>query len=307
MRWGLGLLAIAVWCLAAVLPARCEDQPVLMLDSGGHQAVIRSVTFTADGKYLVSAGEDKVVRVWDWQAGKTVRAIRGQVSLGPEGKIYCSALSPNGRWLAVAGFMAPSGFVGPERGWDIRLYDFATGELKALLKGHQNGVQALAFSLDSKLLISGGLEGVSLIWDLETQRPLHPPLRGHTAEIYGAAFTPDGLQAVTASNDNTLRLWRTADGSLVKIITGHADKVPALAVSSKDGTIASGDARGEVRLWDGTTGAALRSAPFARPGGLVGSLSFSPDGRLLLATCGISGCNYTQRVFEVASGRELKA
>ena len=54
---------------------RIQDQPVLMLDTGGHQAVIRSMTFTADGKYLVSAGEDKVVRVWDWRAGKTVRVI----------------------------------------------------------------------------------------------------------------------------------------------------------------------------------------------------------------------------------------
>src|SRR5262252_2869823 len=85
MRWGFGLLAAAVWCLAAVSPARCEDQPVLMLDSGGHQSLIRSVVFTADGKYLVSAAEDKVVRVWDWRAGNTLRTIRGQVSLGDEG------------------------------------------------------------------------------------------------------------------------------------------------------------------------------------------------------------------------------
>src|SRR6516162_3165872 len=136
MRWGLGLLAVAFWCLAPGSPARCEDQPVVMLDTGGHQSQVRSVTFTADGKYLVSAGEDKVVRVWDWRAGKTVRVIRGQASLGQEGKIYALALSLDGRWLAAGGFMAPSGYIGAEKGWDIRLYDLATGELKSLLKQH---------------------------------------------------------------------------------------------------------------------------------------------------------------------------
>src|SRR5215472_17215107 len=132
MRWGLGLLAAAVWCLAASSPARCEDQPVLMLDTGGHQSQVWSITFTPDGKYLVSAGEDKVIRVWDWRTGKTVRTIRGQVGPGSEGKVFAMALSPDGRWLAVGGW-----FPGTRDQSDaIRLYDFANGELKGLLKGH---------------------------------------------------------------------------------------------------------------------------------------------------------------------------
>jgi WD40 repeat protein len=306
MRWGLGLLAAAVWCLAAVSPARCEDQPVLMLDTGGHQAVIRGIAFTADGKYLVSAGEDKVVRVWDWRAAKTVRTFRGQVSLGDEGTIYAMALSPNGRWLAVGGWLAPHDRMAGESGWDIRLYDFATGELKALLKEHTSVVFGLAFSADSKLLISGAGDGVAIIWDIEKRQPLQPPLKGHTAEIYGVGFSPDGLRAVTSSYDKTLRLWSVADGRLINVMMGHGDKVAALAVLSKDGTIASGDASGEIRLWDGRTGDALSPAPFAGLGGWVGSLSFSPDGRLLLATCGFTGCNDTQKVFEVTSGKELE-
>jgi WD40 repeat protein len=307
MRWGFGLLAVVAWCLAATSPALCEDVPVLMPDTGGHQAVIRSLIFTADGKYLLSAGEDKVVRVWDWRAGKTVRSIRGQLSIGSEGKIFSMALSPDGHWLAVGGFFAPSGIMGPDRGWDIRLYDFATGELKALLKGHTNTIYALAFSPDSKLLISAGADHTAIIWNIEKRQPLHSPLQGHTGAIYGAGFTPDGLRAVTSSFDKTLQLWNVADGRLIKVMQGHNDQVSTLAVSPKDGTIASGDSGGEIRLWDGRTGDVLRSAPFARLGGYVGKLSFSPDGRLLLATCGFTGCKNTQKVFDVTSGKELKA
>jgi len=307
MRWGLVLLAVSAWCLAAVSSARCEDKTFLMLDTGGHQSFIRAVAFTPDGKYLVSAGEDKVVRVWDWRSEKTVRTIRGQVASGPEGKVYAMALSPNGRWLAVGGWMSPGNGVKDGNVGDIRLYDFATGELKALLAGrHDNAVYALAFSPDSRRLISGSVDSTAVIWDLEKRQPLYPALRGHKAGIFGVGFTPDGLRAVTASNDNTLRLWRVADGALLKAMEGHNAKVSALAISQKDGTVASGDDDGEIRLWDGKTGAARRSTAFAKLGGYVGSLRFSPDGRLLLATCGFEGCGRTQRVFRVESGAELR-
>jgi WD40 repeat protein len=305
MRWGLGLLAAtAAWGLAATSVARGDDKPILMLDTGGHQALIRDVAFTPDGKYLVSAGYDKVVRVWDWRTGKTVRTIRGQVGRGSEGQIYAMALSPDGRWLAVGGWTDESSASVPCCG-DIRLYDFATGQLKALLRGHTSIVLALAFSSDSKRLISGSALGdlTAIIWDVAARKPLHR-LQGHTADIYGVGFSPDGARAVTASYDKTLRLWNVADGALVRDMPGHGDKVRALAVSPKDGTIASGDRSGEIRLWDGKTGAFLRTLA---QGGEVDSLRFSPDGRLLLSTCGAYGCGLKQRVFDVASGKELTA
>jgi WD40 repeat protein len=288
MRWGLGLLAaVAAWGLVAT-SARGDNNPILMLDTGGHQALIKGITFTPDGKYLVSAGYDKVVRVWDWRAGKTARTIRGQVGPGGEGKIFALALSPDQRWLAVGGFMDKSGASVPCCG-DVRLYDFATGELKALLEGHTDVIEALAFSPDSRRLISGSVDNTAIIWDVATQKPLHPPLGGHTDYIYGVGVSPDGARAVTASFDKTLRLWTVADGSLVKTMPGHGDKVYALAVSPKDGTIASGDYSGEIRLWDGRTGAPL-GPPLVRQGGIVGSLRFSPEGSLLLATCGGGAC-----------------
>jgi C-terminal processing protease CtpA/Prc len=57
--------------------AQDQGGPLLMLDTGGHMAVIKGLAFAPDGKQLVSAGDDKVIRVWDWQAGKTIRTIRG--------------------------------------------------------------------------------------------------------------------------------------------------------------------------------------------------------------------------------------
>jgi membrane-associated protease RseP (regulator of RpoE activity) len=86
-----------------------QDQalPLHVLDTGGHMALIGGLAFTPDGKQIVSAGDDKVIRVWDWQAGKTIRTIRGQVGPGLEGKIYAMALSPDGHSLAAGGWTHP--------------------------------------------------------------------------------------------------------------------------------------------------------------------------------------------------------
>jgi WD40 repeat protein len=295
VRW----IAIFLCLLLCAAGARAGERPILQLDTGGHMGLIKGLAFTPDGKFIVSAADDKVIRVWDWRAGKTVRTIRGQSGPGEEGKIHAMALSPDGRWLAVGGWMKIPG----EPGHDIRLYDFANGELRALLKGHAHVVNGLAFSPDSKKLISGSDLG-AIIWDVHEGKLLHR-LEGHSAPIYAVGFTPDGARAVTGSVDTTLRLWSVADGALLKGVTGHSDQVHSLAVSPRDGTIASGDWSGEIRLWDGKTGALKKI--FANQGGDAGSLRFSPDGRLLLSTCGDPGCSGTQRVYGAASGEELTA
>jgi WD40 repeat protein len=269
--------------------------PHLMLDTGGHTAAIWGMVFTPDGKQLVSGADDKVIRNWDWQKATTIRTIRGQVGQGLDGRISAIALSPDGHWLAAG--------VDDQ---DIRLYDFATGDLAALLlKGHSGGssVAGLAFSPDSRRLISGSTDHTAIIWDVEGHQLVHR-LLGHGNQIYAVAFTPDGERAVTASYDTTLRLWRVSDGGLIAEMKGHAKFIQrALAVRSRDSLIASGDATGEIRLWDGNTGQYLRT--LAHKGGQVGSLRFSPDGKWLLSTCGLNvngNCEWTQRIWEVDSG-----
>jgi len=146
-----------------------DNPPILQLDTGGHKSLIRDVVFTPDGKYLVSAGDDKVIRVWDIKTGKTVRTLRGQIGAGSEGKVFAMALSPDGQWLAVGGWMHPecAGRCG-----DIRLYDFASGQLVTLLKGHTNVVFSLAFSPDNRYLVSGSYDNNAIVWEI----PLIPPL-----------------------------------------------------------------------------------------------------------------------------------
>jgi WD40 repeat protein len=67
--------------------SQAADEPRLVLDTGGHQGLVEGLAFTPDGNSVVTGGDDKVVRVWDWRTGGAVRLIRGQVSEGPQGTI----------------------------------------------------------------------------------------------------------------------------------------------------------------------------------------------------------------------------
>src|SRR5262249_32019091 len=266
--------------LVQAMRSAVESTPSLMLDTGGHMATIKGLVFTPDGKQIVSAGLDKSIRVWDWQTGATVRMIRGQIGPGPEGVIYAIALSPDGRWLAAGGFMAPGHGVRDNEVGDIRLYHFASGKLVGLLRGHGDVVNSVAFSRDGKLLISGSGDRTAILWDVANRRLVHR-LWGHAQYVYPTGFTRDGMRAVTGSDDATLKLWSVNDGKEVATLRGHKGRIFRVAISAADGTIASGSVDGEIRLWDDKTGQFRRT--LANMAGAVGALSFSPDGKRLLA------------------------
>jgi WD40 repeat protein len=294
------LIAVALLMVApagSVLAQDTGGATQLMLDTGGHMSKVWKVLVTPDGKQIVSSSDDKVIRVWDIQTGKTVRTIRGQAGPGNEGKLYAIALSPDGKWLAAGGWTHPecAGRCG-----DVRLYDFASGRLAGLFKGHTNVVFGLAFSPDSTRLISGSGDTTAIIWDVASLRLLHV-LRGHNAEVYAVGFTPDGARVVTGSFDQTARLWSASDGREISPMTGHREKIFALAVSPVDGTIATGGYDHTIRLWDGTTGRFLRIV--GNQPTIVGTLSFSPDGKWLLSGTGGTQ-DFNCHLWEVATGRE---
>jgi WD40 repeat protein len=251
------------------------EKPIFTIDTGGHKAAIKYVTFTRDGKYLVSASHDKTARVWDVETGEVVRVLRGQIGEGMEGSILAAALSPDDRFLAVGvefrDHKSKTSF--------IRLLDFQTGEVTALLKGHRGAIIDLAFSTDGKKLVSGSMDGTARIWNVSSGKTLHV-LKEHEKRIRAVAFSPDGTRVVTGSQDRTLKLWNAQRGSLITILKGHQKKVQCAAFTPDGRYLLSGSDDKTIRLWDGSTGVFIKV--LSRHDEPVRSLSVSPDGTKVL-------------------------
>lgn len=291
------------WLAGVLLSLAChaEEAPFLQLDPGGHMALINDIAFTPDGRYLISAGDDKVIRLWEVASGLTARTLRGQIGPGSEGQIYAMALSPDGRWLAVGGWMAAYRGDNQQEVSAIRLYEVASGAIVAQLKGHSNIVVALAFSPDGRYLLSGSLDKSAMLWEVAGRRRLHT-LSGHQEAVYAVAFTADSQRAVTGAEDGELRLWQVADGGQLARLTGHKGAVEAVAVAPKGGLIASGSSDHTIRLWEDRTGGYLKT--LAEQGTQIGSLSFSPDGQYLLTGVG-RGTNTHCQVYRLADGKRM--
>uniref|UniRef100_L2G1N5 Protein HIR n=1 Tax=Colletotrichum fructicola (strain Nara gc5) TaxID=1213859 RepID=L2G1N5_COLFN len=182
---------------------------------------VYSCHVSADGKRLATAGGDGHVRVW------STEAIYGDAIEGSEkkprqlchmshhlGTIHSVRFSPNGRYLAsgaddklicvyhldksppVASFGLGSE-PPPVENW----------KTYKRLVGHENDVQDLAWSFDSSILVSVGLDSKIVVWSGHSFERLKT-ITVHSSHVKGITFDPANKFFATASDDRTIKIFR---------------------------------------------------------------------------------------------------
>jgi WD40 repeat protein len=199
----------------------------------GHGQVF-SLAF-APGYRLVSAHDDGHVCLWDLKTGK--HAPNGARHEGPAEAV---AVSPDGKWLASAG-------------WDYSffVYDARSGEKQGSGQLEPQRLNALAWLSGAEpTLLVAGEAGHITAWSPSTRKRLHADA-GHYGQVKGLAWLPSG-ELASGAEDRHLRFWSLAAGksrAFPSRLRGHCH---ALAVC--DGLLAAGGMGDTVRLFDPATG-----------------------------------------------------
>jgi hypothetical protein len=256
---------------------------------GGHTAAINRCTFSPDaaGRYILTASDDGTAKLWevvsqrspdaeaDVLVGKVVKTFRGH-----SGRVGYAAFSPDGRFVVTASDDKTAMI------WSAAT-DNPSEEPQPLyvLSGHEWAVLSAAFSADGRRLITGSADKTARIWSLARTSDgaweAYPILKleGHTASVSSVAFSPlvdlngngawdegepNALRALTASEDNTVKLWDTRDeleatqsaargrtlgAKEILTLTEHNRAVTSVAFSPDGRQVLTGSRDGRAILW----------------------------------------------------------
>jgi len=242
---------------------------------GRHSGPVYDVAFSPDNTIFASAGAESAVMLWSASDGTWLQRLPGHPDV-----VNAIAFSPDGRFLATAMGAEPPDTLATS----VWLWDVATATVIRQLPGHFDGTTSVRFTPDGLSLITGGRDNRIRFWRL-SDGANYRVLAGHTHWVRSLAISPDGLTLASGGNDASARLWRLSDGApLTRLPTSYA--VASVAFSPAGNLLATAEEGygTNVRLWDTSTGAQVRSfAP--QPSGFMNAVAFSPvDGALVTSS-----------------------
>ena len=290
------------------------------LDFHGHKDYVSKLTFSPDGKTLLTGSKDGTIQAWDTATGNHRFTCPGhfegirELVLSLDGNTLTSLsqpFNPSGivqrhQWNTNTGQLLSTNFLTGSRGlkpmdisldgktvaahssggscslWDLTKTPPQAIDRFSLEEFPRDGLNVkMAFSVDGRMLATGGEDGLVHVWTLIEQKIRHRfTVKGHKHNIRTLAFSPDGKMLASGSEGGTVCLWRVADGASIFTSTAHKSLIHAVVFSPDSKILASGGK--ELYLWDTSTGTQLRTTP-RKLTARLSALVFSPDGSTLVA------------------------
>lgn len=258
------------------------------VDSGGD---IESLRYSNDGLALVSGGgSTSWIKEWNPADGAPLRTL----------SVFASGV---GRLV----YSSDSRLVATATRFDFRVdvFDAKSGQRKYAWDTQAEATD-VAISPNNKLVAMPGPDNTVVIRRLSDGHTVRT-LAGHKEKIFGLAFSHDGALLASGSFfPGSIRLWRTADWSLVREVKAGSELGafgPFVSLSfSPDDTLLGTVAEGSpliLRVLDGTK--------VVKPAGLARNAAFSPDGQLFVTSGGLGGAQDKVHIFRVSDWTEVQS
>ncbi|MFN6537615.1 MAG: AAA-like domain-containing protein [Nostoc sp. EkiNYC01] len=272
----------------------------------GHSASVWGVSFSKDNSFIASAGTENLVRLWQ-KENPFQKSI-----IAHEAGVWSIAIAPDSSTIATAshentaklwnrqgklfktftqsgGAIFEVSFSDDGKLIALRSYDDTVklkkpdGTLVATYKASLSKLLAAVLSPDGQTIAMANVEKAVEIWKRvrvatpQESRPTPQVLKGHEAEVWEVAFSPDSRLIASVSGDGTAKLW-TLDGKLLKTLKGHTAAVWRVAFSQDSKMVATGSGDNTVKLWtvDGKLLQTLKGHTAA-----IWGVAFTPDGKIV--------------------------
>ncbi|GAV48939.1 hypothetical protein ZYGR_0N03440 [Zygosaccharomyces rouxii] len=197
----------------------------------GHTNSVSCVKWGGQG-LLYTGSHDKTIRVWDIKAGgKCINILKSHahwvnhLSLSTDYAIRVGPFGPDGK-------ASPS----PQEARDIAKKNYE----KVVRKSGQV----------EELMVTASDDFTMFLWNpLKSAKPL-ARMTGHQKLVNHVAFSPDGRYIVSASFDNSIKLWDGRDGKFIATFRGHVASVYQVAWSSDCRLLVSCSKDTTLKVWD---------------------------------------------------------
>jgi len=247
---------------------------------GGHDSSISAIGLSPDGRWLATTSEDNTIRLWDLAVpgAPASRRLGGNAS-----SVTALAFTPDGRRLATAGRD------GTARVWSLEAADPSAAP--TVLCGHRAPVVHLDASPDGRWLVTAGRDGAVRLWDLAALGPVLPTA-GSDAPVIAAALPERECRRRTVDGAS-VEVRPLAPAAAPLLPAGEEPVTSVAFVAAREGGgagwLASGDAGGDVHLWDLTRPAdpeGRRDLDLGEGVGAVTHMAAGPAGRWLAVAAG---------------------
>jgi WD40 repeat protein len=130
---------------------------------------------------------------------------------------------------------------------DLLIWNVEDGQLLHRI-AQPNWVTAIAFSPDSRVVVTGHDDGKIRFWDALGQK-LIGEINAYEEPISAIAFSPDNNSIVTASENRVIKVWHAESHKLMGQYVSHTDRIPSLSWSADSSLFASAGWDTSARVW----------------------------------------------------------